>query len=664
MPSVTITPTACSAGIGWKTLYYHSTTNDSYTTRQLIFTYPANAALAQPGINITGVTLRGTARNSSSAIKRLRLGFKPGTDAAPTVWATHSGYTLLDSAFTAVSASSSGDYITKSFARSYAGTTLASRMAGHLRARFANGQSLYLGVVQPDSENSIQVNTTLTNWKITVTYELLGNVPTNDVTEAALGETKITTTVARVLEDSATTLQYKIGATVVHTVDLGAGTTAEYLPPGELGAHFPDAKTAALTITAETTLDGASYGSVSSTVTLTLPEDAAPVCAVTHAVLWPESTPTENQLDAYVRQQSGAQFAIAAQGRYGAAIVSYRTVIEGAAYDGANPVHLPVLGSGEIPWSCTVTDSRGLSVVMVGSLTALPWSEPSISGFEIRRVTDAGIEAIDGTYAWASFSAAVSPVSISGVEQNRLHWQVEYREIAQGDAPEKPWIACDGATMDGTTADVETLLTSNGAAVGGGGVDGSGENLPFHDMAGYEFRLTVRDLYASSAAMDAMPTKAQYWDVDDDTGKMGFGGDAPAAEEPDSYRFYGPIDARGGIHGMGEVTETASNTGTAASGASFYSSPVTVTEDGLYLCIALAGFASGSITSTSYCRARIERNGSEVVTTSHAQSPNYPYIQTIWAVQCVAGDTLRTQVMHISSSSKTCWARLQVIRLK
>ena len=45
MPTVTLTPSACTSPAGWTTLYNYLTTNSSYYPRQLIFTYPENAAL-------------------------------------------------------------------------------------------------------------------------------------------------------------------------------------------------------------------------------------------------------------------------------------------------------------------------------------------------------------------------------------------------------------------------------------------------------------------------------------------------------------------------------------------------------------------------------------------------------------------------------------------
>ena len=77
MPTVTLTPSACTSPAGWTTLYNYLTTNSSYYPRQLIFTYPANAELGAAGVKINKLTIHGYVRNSNSALKRLRFGFRP-----------------------------------------------------------------------------------------------------------------------------------------------------------------------------------------------------------------------------------------------------------------------------------------------------------------------------------------------------------------------------------------------------------------------------------------------------------------------------------------------------------------------------------------------------------------------------------------------------------
>ena len=83
--------------------------------------------------------------------------------------------------------------------------------------------------------------------------------------------------------------------------------------------------------------------------------------------------------------------------------------------------------------------------------------------------------------------------------------------------------------------------------VGGGGVDADGNDLPFNEMLGYEFQLVANDLYGESTAQTAIPSAQQFQDIDENTGNMGFGGNAPEATEDSAYRFHKQTDFPAGI---------------------------------------------------------------------------------------------------------------------
>ena len=102
MATVTLTPSACSSPAGWTVLYNYLTTNSSYYLRQLLYTYDNSATLAGAGVNITKVTVHGYVRNSNSAVKRLRIGFRPSADSGVSDWAMLDNEAVLDQTFTAM----------------------------------------------------------------------------------------------------------------------------------------------------------------------------------------------------------------------------------------------------------------------------------------------------------------------------------------------------------------------------------------------------------------------------------------------------------------------------------------------------------------------------------------------------------------------------------
>ena len=195
-----------------------------------------------------------------------------------------------------------------------------------------------------------------------VTYELLGNVPSANVASATLGSTAITTTIQKVVSGSSTTLRYKIGSNTASTVNLGTGTSHTYTVPTSAGQYFPNAQTATLTIEAETFVGGTSYGTVSTSVALKLPSDAAPTATCSPSRTWVSGVSDPAKIAAYVQQKSGVNFALSGSPKYGASIASFNVVFNGQAKtrSGNGSISFsPITGSGTLTYTYTVTDSRG-----------------------------------------------------------------------------------------------------------------------------------------------------------------------------------------------------------------------------------------------------------------------------------------------------------------
>lgn len=525
--TITLTPTACTSAVGqWVVLYNYQTTNSSYYPRQFIFTYPLNTDLASDGANITKVTVHGYVRNGNSAQKQLQIGFRPSASSGVSDWASIDGTSVLENAFIAMEGWDKSGYGYATISRSYSGSGVFAKW---IKQQFKAGQPIYMGVIQPQSGKSISVNTTLASWTIDVEYELLGNIPTVDKTSVKLGE-NVTTTINRIIDDSVTTLNYKIGDTVLSSVDIGTATSHTFTVPTSAGSYFPTSQTTTLTIEAVTTVSGVSYGSISVTSTVTLPDDAKPSLSLASQTR--QWAGTAAQIDAYVQNQSGYTVILGYSWKYGAYLGSAKAVCEGVELEQISTGfrHVPFTGSGEIATVFTVTDSRGLTGTLTITNTVLPWAAPTIQSFTVQRATDAGVVAIDGTCAMIEATATANSLLVSDVEKNSLAFKVQYRQIGDTD-----WTDTDAITTSSISTSISGLLTSSGTIVDS-----------FNDMTGYEFRLTVTDLYGSSTASDEMPTKEQFWDIDESTGRMGFGGDAPKADDDFFYRFHEPVDLAGG----------------------------------------------------------------------------------------------------------------------
>lgn len=551
MPQITLTPSASTSTLGQWVAIASASSSQSYA-KQIIFTIPACSDLASDGANITKITMHGYVRNGTSAQKQLQWGFKSSASAGVSEWE------VVANPFIAIDGWDHSDYGYAQITKEYSGDTAFAKWI-----KQNAGSGLFLGITQPQSGKVISVWNSADAWKITVDYELLGNIPTTDKSSVKLTET-ITTTINRIISDSTTTLNYKIGDNVLSTVDIGTATSHTFTVPRTAGQYFPTALTSTLTVEAVTTVSGATYGTISTTATITLPDDASPTVALYKQTrLWKAGVSTSSAIGAYVQNQCGYKAQLTVGYKYGSSIVSYKAICEGneVTYADGMFYYCPFTTSGEVSTAFTVTDSRGLTGTLTITNSVLPWAAPAIQSFTVQRATSDGTIAIDGTCAMVTATATASSLIVSDSEKNTLTFTVQYREIGAAD-----WISADAIVTASISTSISGLLASSGTTID-----------TFNDMTGYEFRLSVADLYVTSYASDEMPTKEQFWDIDESTGRMGFGGDAPKSDDDFSYRFHEPVDLAGGykIYSVNEV-----DTGNVwIDGARIYRAVVVTTTD-------------------------------------------------------------------------------------
>ena len=372
--------------------------------------------------------------------------------------------------------------------------------------------------------------------RLTIVYDVPASVPVPDKGSVALGGSLTTDLIANEAGASHV-IAYKIGTVTLASYNIGTATSHTYTIPTSAGANFPNALTAALTVEVTTTVDGESRGSVTHEVALTLSEDAAPTASCSIARTWAEGVSSAAQLGAFVQSRSGVTFDLTGTGKYGASVASFRLTFDGKTYtregNGSIP-HPQILGSGAMAYTYVVTDSRGLSREYSGSISALAWTEPKIVQFAIVRVRADGTEAVDGTYALASVQGSVASLMVDGAEKNSLRYRVQYRQTGT-----EAWTDSDEVATTAVSVDQSWVLQADGEDIDS-----------FNDMQGYQFRLVLADIYAASQAMDEMPTKEIRLSIHEESGNMGFGGEARTDTDGPHYDFYGPVHFRAGSTGQ------------------------------------------------------------------------------------------------------------------
>lgn len=542
MPRITLTRSASShANSGWYALDTENTVK---------FQYNANSTIGGAGVEITQIQIHGRVRNSSSASKSLQIGFKPALNSVRGTWSTYNGSNVVGNPFVAISGSNSGRYIYRAFSLVYSGTVNSgtfSLFSGYIKERFSSGQPIYLGIINTRASSTISIDLLGDYWTIDIDYELLGNIPSTNVGSAVLGSS-VTTTLNKVISGSSTTIRYKIGSNTIATANVGTAATHSYTIPTSVGKYFPNEQSATMTVEAETFVNSVSYGTVSTSITLTLPTDAPPTATCSTARTWISGVSSAAQIAAYVQSRSGVNFSLSGTPKYGATISSFSLTFDGKSYTrngNGSIAHSPISGSGTLAYTYTVFDSRGLSRSYSGSISVLAWSTPKVSKFAVERVNASSEPAIDGTYARITLQASGSPLNVSSSQKNSLGYYVQYKE-----AGASAWTNADTTNTSSMTVNASFLIKKSGANIGS-----------FDDLTGYDFRLVLWDIYTTVNALAYIPTKERFWHVDKETGSMGFGGEARTGEDGPHYDFYGPVHFLAGSTGQTVYSTNEVDTG-------------------------------------------------------------------------------------------------------
>lgn len=250
------------------------------------------------------------------------------------------------------------------------------------------------------------------NGRITVEYDAVaGTASTLALTGGTMGQ-PVSIAIARDNSGFVHTLRWifagSSGAIVTETTDVNLTWT-----PGaeQFGALIPTASSGLLTIECTTLYEGELIGTTTSTMTLSVPADSAPVLSEGWAMLSHTNDGTAaSSIGACVVGFSKAvvTFDVSkVSARYGARMQSLTARLGGLTSEGGV---LGTITSTETAVVVTATDSRGKSSSETLTIAAHPYSIPVLSGVSVYRADINGDESEAGAFyavtAAVSFSAA------------------------------------------------------------------------------------------------------------------------------------------------------------------------------------------------------------------------------------------------------------------
>lgn len=207
----------------------------------------------------------------------------------------------------------------------------------------------------------------------------------------------------------------------VVSAETGA-TSITWTPPLDLANDIPNAAAGVGTLTITTYSGDTALGSQFYSFTASVPASAAPAASVALS----DAAGYADTYGAYVQTKSRLKAVTTASGKYGATIKGYTLAISGLTATGATATTGVLPESGTVAYAVTVTDSRGLSTVLRGTITVLPYAAPGVRSISAARCDADGTDNSAGDHAKVSFVGAVAPLAT----QNTAAYVIRYR--AQG----------------------------------------------------------------------------------------------------------------------------------------------------------------------------------------------------------------------------------------
>lgn len=337
---------------------------------------------------------------------------------------------------------------------------------------------------------------------LTIEWEDPISVPVPEKSAYALGET-LNLSMQGAGSDRTHNITYKIGGTTVRTAT-GVGASDAYALPLDLASNIVSATSATMMIICETIIGGASQGTASTSVSVSVPGSVVPTISGVEiaetAASWPSTLAGK-----WVQNASKPKITISAAGAYGSTIKSYSAQIGGASASG-NPAQFGVLTqAGTLAVTVKVVDSRGRSASYSANISVAAYTPPSVAVFQATRCNSEGTADDSGLYL--RIAANVSASSLDGL--NTLACKVQYRQTGN-----TVWQDSDSLAVSNLAVNAVQVLSEGGI---------------FSDSLSYEVRLETVDLLTTSYTYTSVSTRTVYLDINCNGTGVGIG--APAAED-------------------------------------------------------------------------------------------------------------------------------------
>lgn len=449
----------------------------------------SNVSCFVAGTENAGTAAVGTTFDGNYSYKvTCRFKFTTGDDGATSVSFTNTGvvlgvgsnadnigrlyFDITDSA-TKYKTYQGNDYGKKITTYNYSGHTLG----GSMSIKLMPNKTYYLWIF-PASNFSSYTRLNLGTCNLTTSGKY-GTASTITCSNFTIGnEASTTVTLSNSVSGIKNTLEVIYGGTTREILLNNSSSMSKVWEPN-LATYAPlaaNAKYINVTLKCTTTYGTSTWGTSTKTVKLTFPSSGydsivPAISSATAAVVNSNaSLPNLSLFSVYIQGYSKLSVSVATNSnastsgnRYGSTIASYSLAVDGKTYNGTNSeagvtsfnlTSDPITSSGDIPYTFTVTDSRGYTASTSGTITVQPYSMPAITSYVLDRRNNSSIPADDGTRLYASAAVSLPAVMKTSLPTGLENTLVAAFKVGNSETEEE---MASGANI--TTADLLLAAT-------------------------------------------------------------------------------------------------------------------------------------------------------------------------------------------------------------
>lgn len=204
------------------------------------------------------------------------------------------------------------------------------------------------------------------------------------------------------------TLRYTFGS-ASGTIATGVGDSFSWTVPYDLAKQIRSAATGSGTIYCDTYNGSTKIGTESAAFTVRVPNNDTTKPAMNLSLSPTGSLPSAFS-GMYVQGKTALRVAFNASSTY-STVKSCTLTVEGKTYTGDTATSSVISGSGNIAYTCTVTDTRGYSRQISGTINVLPYAKPYLSDVVCYRTNSGGSPDTGGTYVRLKFTRNFASVN-------------------------------------------------------------------------------------------------------------------------------------------------------------------------------------------------------------------------------------------------------------